>query len=127
MNAKQLMSEAYHEFGEEQVDSFWSLMDTIEWSPDTSCKKKLIRNLSPLAARKHRQVLDYFINRLHPTVNDAVGDKFLAKIICANILAEKSKPGIGYILANNSFDADVSIEDSFFYDFPVDDDYWAYA
>lgn len=122
---KLLKEEAYNKFGEDRVNAFWATLKSLEWEVAAGQKEKLRRQFSPIAAKQFREVLNFFIDKLHLNINEKVRDPFISKVICSNILATEAERGVTTILKlSERPDTDINVEDSFLYDFPSDDDYW---
>lgn len=128
MNEQNLLDEAADKFGSDVVENFWVLVDGFNWSITSSKKEELLRDLTPQQAVKYRAVLKFLSEGLAKQMTDVDSESMLAATLAiSNEIGTNGEDAVWCLLEEKEIGElnNINIDDSFLYDFPTDDDYWA--
>ncbi|MGA1046524.1 MAG: hypothetical protein ACO3UU_00790 [Minisyncoccia bacterium] len=127
------LTECLNTFNNDEIASFWQLVETLKWTPGTNCKVRLLKDLSPSQSTKHKRILNYICETFAEelSTNHNFNKFFEAKAFCSNVIGEKGYQG--YIEISKSPEKYIKLieshnyndlEDIFLLMIPDDDDYW---
>ena len=121
-----LLDDAVDKFGQDVVDNFWILVDSLNWSVTSSKRDELLRDLSPQQSNKYRELLLFLSENLASKMKDYDPEAFLAATLaCSNEIGINGEEAVWHLEKEREVSsADIDIDNSFLYDFPTDDDYW---